>query len=58
MCSTAKATSVVRIQPIIARMPTGAELIEAGIGGGGEDLERENELDALSADDLRNLQEK
>ncbi|CAH0021722.1 unnamed protein product [Clonostachys rhizophaga] len=58
MCSTAKATSVVRIQPIIARMPTGAEMIEAGIGGGGEDLERENELDALSADDLRNLQEK
>ncbi|CAH0047160.1 unnamed protein product [Clonostachys solani] len=58
MCSTAKAPSVVKIQPIIARMPTGAELIEAGIGGGGEDLERENELDALSADDLRNLQEK
>uniref|UniRef100_A0A8H7TSY9 Protein artemis n=1 Tax=Bionectria ochroleuca TaxID=29856 RepID=A0A8H7TSY9_BIOOC len=58
MCSTAKAPSVVRIQPIIARMPTGVEMIEAGIGGGGEDLERENELDALSADDLRNLQEK
>ncbi|CAG9982505.1 unnamed protein product [Clonostachys byssicola] len=58
MCSTAKTPSVVRIQPIIARMPTGTEMIEAGIGGGGEDLERENELDALSADDLRNLQEK
>ncbi|VUC25537.1 unnamed protein product [Clonostachys rosea] len=58
MCSTAKAPSVVKIQPIIARMPTGAEMIEAGIGGGGEDLEREKELEALSADDLRNLQEK
>ncbi|ODA81458.1 hypothetical protein RJ55_04425 [Drechmeria coniospora] len=44
MCSAAKHPAVVRIQPIVAHLPNGTNLVEAGVGGGGEDLEREAEL--------------
>ncbi|RFU81259.1 hypothetical protein TARUN_914 [Trichoderma arundinaceum] len=55
MCSIAKHPSVVRIQPVIASFPDGGFMHEAGIGGGGEDLEREMELGVPSQNDLHNL---
>ncbi|KAL7973372.1 beta-lactamase-like protein [Trichoderma sp. SZMC 28014] len=57
MCSIAKQPSVVRIQPVIASLPNGNVMHEAGIGGGGEDLEREMELEVASTSDLQNLLE-
>ena len=55
MCAVAQAPSVVRIQPVIAHLPSGGDLSEVGVGGGGDDLEREAELDHLSPDDLQTL---
>lgn len=46
--------SVVHIQPIIAHLPHG-DLAEAGVGGGGDDLEREAEIDLISQGDLQFL---
>ncbi|KAK5996449.1 Protein artemis [Cladobotryum mycophilum] len=57
MCRIAQQKSVVRIQPVIARLPSGESILEAGVGGGGEDLEREVELGALSLDDLNEVLE-
>ncbi|KAK1246263.1 hypothetical protein MKX08_000065 [Trichoderma sp. CBMAI-0020] len=57
MCSIARQSSVVRIQPVIALFPDGNVMHEAGIGGGGEDLEREMELEVPSTSDLQNLLE-
>ncbi|KAM0447820.1 hypothetical protein ACHAO4_008564 [Trichoderma viride] len=57
MCSIARQASVVRIQPVIASFPDGNVMHEAGIGGGGEDLEREMELEVPSTSDLQNLLE-
>jgi DNA cross-link repair 1C protein len=50
MCEAAKAPSVVLIKPLVARLPGGEGLIEAGVGGGGGDLESEAELDFWSED--------
>ncbi|RCI15978.1 hypothetical protein L249_3024 [Ophiocordyceps polyrhachis-furcata BCC 54312] len=44
MCAVATGPNVVSIQPIVARLPNGEALAEQGVGGGGEDLEREAEL--------------
>ncbi|POR36254.1 Protein artemis [Tolypocladium paradoxum] len=52
MCVEAKRPDVVRIQPIVARLPGGEKLVEAGVGGGGEDLEREAELAFPFQEDL------
>ncbi|PNP39794.1 hypothetical protein TGAMA5MH_08313 [Trichoderma gamsii] len=57
MCSIARQSSVVRIQPVIASFPDGNVMHEAGIGGGGEDLEREMELEVPSTSDLHSLLE-
>ncbi|PTB38498.1 hypothetical protein M441DRAFT_70873 [Trichoderma asperellum CBS 433.97] len=57
MCSIARQSSVVRIQPVIASFSDGKVIHEAGIGGGGEDLEREMELGVASTSDLHNLLE-
>jgi DNA cross-link repair 1C protein len=43
---------VVWIQPIIAHLPDGRDMVELGIGGGGEDLEREAELDLCSPEEI------
>jgi hypothetical protein len=56
-CAIAKQPSVVRIQPVIASFPDGGVIQEAGIGGGGEDLEREMELGIPSWGDLQSLLE-
>ncbi|KAL7931533.1 beta-lactamase-like protein [Trichoderma chlorosporum] len=55
MCEIAKHSSVVRIQPVVASFPDGGVIQEAGIGGGGEDLEREMELGVPSQSDLEIL---
>ncbi|KAL7914284.1 hypothetical protein GGI35DRAFT_238792 [Trichoderma velutinum] len=52
MCPIARRSSVVRIQPVVASFPDGGVIQEAGIGGGGEDLEREMELGVPSQSDL------
>ncbi|KAK3384414.1 hypothetical protein B0T24DRAFT_83307 [Lasiosphaeria ovina] len=46
---------VVWIQPITARLPDGQDIAEVGVGGGGDDLEREVELDYLSPSDIEPL---
>ncbi|KAK4149680.1 beta-lactamase-like protein [Chaetomidium leptoderma] len=56
-CSTVKNSAVVWIRPIITRLPGGQDVKEAGVGGGGDDLKREAELDYLSADDVESLLE-
>jgi hypothetical protein len=56
-CSTVKDSPVVWIQPIITRLPSGQDVAEVGVGGGGDDLEREPELDYLSPDDVESLLE-
>jgi DNA cross-link repair 1C protein len=55
MCRMASQPNVVKIQPIIAHLPGGDDLSEVGIGGGGDDLEREGELDATALRDLDGL---
>ena len=52
MCSVASGPSVVTIQPVVAHLPTGDDLAEHGVGGGGEDLEREAELTLPLRQDL------
>ena len=55
MCDRAQAPNVVRIQPVVARLPGGGTLAEAGVGGGGDDLERAAEIDQLAREDLEFL---
>ncbi|VBB80101.1 Putative protein of unknown function [Podospora comata] len=50
-------SSVVWIQPIVTRLPNGQDIAELGIGGGGEDLEREAELDYLFMEEIGSLLE-
>lgn len=56
-CATVKNSPVVWIRPIITRLSNGQDIAEIGVGGGGEDLEREAELDYLSLDDVEALLE-
>lgn len=46
-------SDVVWITPIVAHLPDKTDMIEAGIGGGSDDLEEKDEL-LLSPDDLSN----
>ncbi|KAI9150235.1 Protein artemis-like protein [Paramyrothecium foliicola] len=55
VCETVKNSSVVKIQPIIAHVPDGGDILEIGVGGGGDDLEREAELDTAFQSDLEVL---
>ncbi|KAK4127252.1 hypothetical protein N657DRAFT_653533 [Parathielavia appendiculata] len=54
-CATVRNSRVVWIRPIITRLPDGQDVAEIGVGGGGEDLEREAELDYLCADEVVSL---
>lgn len=56
-CSTVRNSPVVWIRPIITRLPDGQDVLEVGVGGGAEDLEREAELDYLTPDDVEALME-
>lgn len=55
MCEVARRPSTVTIQPIITHLPTGQHLAEVGVGGGGDDLQREAELDFLDQASLATL---
>ncbi|KAK3350041.1 beta-lactamase-like protein [Lasiosphaeria hispida] len=46
-CKTVLESPVVRIQPIVTRLPNGQDVAEVGVGGGGDGLERDVELDYL-----------
>ena len=54
MCEIARRPTTVKIQPIIAHLD-GEDLTEVGVGGGGDDLEREVELEYLDQSDLVSL---
>ncbi|KAF5670233.1 hypothetical protein FHETE_4605 [Fusarium heterosporum] len=55
MCELAQRPTTVSIQPIIAHLPTGEDLAEVGVGGGGDDLQREAELEYLDQASLEAL---
>lgn len=55
MCELAQKPTTVSIQPIIAHLPTGEDLAEVGVGGGGDDLQRETELEYLDQASLAAL---
>ncbi|KAF7551669.1 hypothetical protein G7046_g7655 [Stylonectria norvegica] len=52
VCEVSRGQSTVLIQPVVAHLRSGEMLAEAGVGGGGEDLVREAELDFLNQTDL------
>lgn len=54
-CQTVLDSPVVRIQPVIARLPGGQEIAEVGVGGGGDDLNRDAELDYLVPAEIESL---
>lgn len=55
MCEVAQRLETVSIQPVIAHLPTGEDLAEVGVGGGGGDLQREAELEFLDHASLATL---
>ncbi|KPM43263.1 hypothetical protein AK830_g3245 [Neonectria ditissima] len=55
MCEAARRPSTVIIQPIITHLANGENLAEVGVGGGGDDLQREAELDYLDQGGLSTL---
>ncbi|KGQ06797.1 hypothetical protein BBAD15_g7885 [Beauveria bassiana D1-5] len=57
LCSVASQPNVVKIQPIVAHLANGTDIAEAGVGGGGNDFQRDAELGSLSPQDFRALQE-
>ena len=50
-CAVVRASPVVWIRPVVAHLPGGEELYESGVGGGGDDLEREAELERLTLEE-------
>ncbi|KAM3453430.1 hypothetical protein MY3296_003838 [Beauveria thailandica] len=57
LCSVASQSNVVKIQPIVAHLANGTDIAEAGVGGGGNDFQRDAELGSLSPQDVRALQQ-
>lgn len=55
MCRVAKGRHVVQLQPIVAHVSGCGDLKEAGVGGGGDDLEREAEMDWISKEELEQV---
>lgn len=53
-CSTMEKRGIVFISPIVAHLSAASDMAEVGIGGGGGDLEQENEL-VLSPEDAQTL---
>ncbi|KAK1759618.1 beta-lactamase-like protein [Echria macrotheca] len=54
-CQTVLQSKVVRIQPVITRLPGGQEIAELGVGGGGDDLNRDAELDYILPTEIEQL---
>ncbi|KAF5615823.1 hypothetical protein F52700_13259 [Fusarium sp. NRRL 52700] len=55
LCEVAQRPTTISIQPIVAHLPTGEDLAEVGVGGGGFDLQREAELEFLDQASLATL---
>ncbi|RGP71075.1 hypothetical protein FSPOR_3565 [Fusarium sporotrichioides] len=55
MCEVASRPTTVSIEPIIAHLPTGEDLAEVGVGGGGDDFKQEAELELLDKASLKAL---
>ncbi|KAI7768122.1 hypothetical protein LZL87_011098 [Fusarium oxysporum] len=55
LCEVAQRPTTISIQPIVAHLPTGEDLAEVGVGGGGDDLQREAELKFLDQASLATL---
>ncbi|OLN96246.1 Protein artemis [Colletotrichum chlorophyti] len=51
-CSVVRNSNVVSIQPVVAHLRDGSDIAELGVGGGGDDLERDADLDPLTLDDI------
>ncbi|KAK2006099.1 artemis protein [Colletotrichum eremochloae] len=56
-CSVVRNARVVSIMPVVAHLQNGADVADVGIGGGGDDLERDAELDPPSAQDIKAMVE-
>ncbi|KAK0629044.1 beta-lactamase-like protein [Bombardia bombarda] len=56
-CSKIQNSSVVWIQPVIAHLPDGQNMAEVGVGGGGDDLECDVELDYFLPTEIDSLLE-
>lgn len=56
-CETVRNSSVVWIRPIVARLPDGQSMEELGVGGGGDDFQRDAELDYLQPAEIESLLE-
>lgn len=54
-CQTMQNANVVWLKPIIARLPNGQTLTEIGVGGGGDDLEKEAELEYLNLGEIKDF---
>lgn len=51
-CDVVRGAKVVWIRPVVARLEDGEEISEVGVGGGGDDLEREAELEGLTVEGM------
>lgn len=51
-CSSVRDSRVVWVRPVVARLEGGEEISEVGVGGGGDDLEREAELEGLTVEGM------
>jgi DNA cross-link repair 1C protein len=51
-CSTVRKGPVVWIQPVVAHLDGEVDLLELGVGGGADDLQREAELEYLNTDEI------
>jgi DNA cross-link repair 1C protein len=56
-CCVMQTRLVVWIQPIVAHLPSGHDVTEVGLGGGGDDLEQEMEVRHMKPNDLEFLKE-
>jgi DNA cross-link repair 1C protein len=54
-CSVMKNKPIVWVRPIVAHLPNDQEVAEVGLGGGGDDLEPDIEVEDLAVEDIEPL---